>query len=151
MKDLKTLRAESGLTLHQLAAKSGVDFTFIHDIENHRAAMSDNAAAGLGRALGVNKEALKEAQTIAHFNHQAEKLPGMDAAALKKAAVKDTGKTAAAVMALTEVINDESLPVELRQQASKTITKLLGLKAVKGGLNHEARSYAMGKAGRRVT
>ncbi len=125
--DLRSIREGQGLTLKDIERKTGLKHSHLSMIETHKASLSDKVAAKLAPVLGIYPGALKEAQTLAAFKHQAEKLQGLDQAALKRAAGKDSKNAAAAVVALTEIIRDETLPVELRQEASKTISKLLDL------------------------
>ncbi len=127
MMDLRSIRKARGLTTLDIERQTGIKNSHLSMIENHKHGLSDAVAAKLAPVLGVKAGALQEAQTIAYFKNQAARLEGLDQAALKRAVAKDTGKAAKAVVALSNVINDKDIPLEFRQQASKSLDKLLDL------------------------
>lgn len=125
--NLHEIRKERGLTLLEIEAMTGIKNSHLSMIENYKAGLTDRVAAKLAPVLKVDKQALIEDQAAAAFKHQAAALEALTPETLKSAAGKNTKKAAAAVAALVELVGDENLPLDMRQQAEKSANKLLNL------------------------
>ena len=123
--DLKTRRISQGLSLSELSRKVGIDPAHLHQIENHRMNVSDKIAVKVAAVLGVGPKTLQEEQSVAAVKYNADKIERMGLETVKRVAAKNPKRAALVVIGLKELMEDDSLPLEMRKAAGKAAEKLI--------------------------